>query len=107
MLTRCWRIWMLIIFENITNGVVNLTLHGLTDFKKQAEQTLSFFTERKQTISAIRQEGDQVTIGIDYYAVLAIDLPNGPSKGEVLNLKGQSVFTFSPENTITRLTDIS
>lgn len=96
-----------VIFENISGGIVTLSISGLTDLRAQAEQVLPVFTERKQTIRAFSHAGDQVTIAIDYHAVLAIDLPNGLKKGDTLALTGTSVFTFSPEGKIMRLTDIS
>ena len=39
-----------VIFENISNNTVNLSLKGLNEFKTQAEQAKSLFSERKQII---------------------------------------------------------
>lgn len=95
-----------VVFQNIQNGEVNLTLNGIAAFKRQAEQVKLFFDSREQKTTAIRHDGDKVEIAIDYSAVLAVDLPNGMKKGEKLELTGKSVFKFM-DNKIIELTDIS
>ncbi|TSD64813.1 nuclear transport factor 2 family protein [Inquilinus sp. KBS0705] len=96
----------LVKFENIAGGKVNMTLLGLPEFKAQAEQAKNLFSTRKQTITALHYNAQQVEVDIDYYGVLAVDLPNGMKKGDELNLTGKSVFVFEGE-TITAITDIS
>jgi hypothetical protein len=93
-------------FENISGGEVTLIIDGLSAFSKQAEKAKAFFSSRKQTIRNFVHTGNQTTIEIDYHAILAIDLPNGLKKGNSLDLKGKSVFTFS-DTKITSITDIS
>ncbi len=93
-------------FENVSGGVVNMTLNGLTEFSQQAEQAKNLFSNRKQTILSFNHLENQTEIEIDYQGVLAIDLPNGLQKGAELNLKGKSIFIFE-DNKITSLTDIS
>lgn len=46
-------------------------------------------------------------ITTNYRAIAAIDFPNGLMKGEQINLKGRSVFEFSEDGKIVRLTVIS
>ena len=84
-----------ILFENISNNVNTLELHGLTAFKEQAEKAKALFTERKQKATSFQHEGNKTVVQIDYYAILAVDLPNGPKKGEALQLQGKSIFTFN------------
>jgi hypothetical protein len=93
-------------FENISNGNVDMTLDGKAAFKQQAEQARMLLSERKQTIRSYHHERDQTTIEIDYFAILAIDLPNGLKKGAELKLSGVSVFKFA-DNKIIALSDIS
>lgn len=93
-------------FEHIEQGRTTLALQGRDAFEQQATQAATLFTERKQTALRFLHDGDNCEVSISYYAVLAADLPNGMTKGMVLNLQGSSVFTFSG-NQITRLTDIS
>lgn len=96
-----------IVFDNVSDGEVNLSVMGITAFKDQAQITTSYFTKRKQTILSL-QHTDEVTteIEIDYYAVLALDFPNGLKKGDELKMKGRSVFKFDGDK-IVRLRDIS
>lgn len=83
-----------IVFENITNGKVDLRTEGLEAFQQQAESATQYFSERKQTIQSWDSQESKVVIEIDYKATLAIDLPNGLKKGDVLELKGKSEFEF-------------
>lgn len=94
-----------VIFENIQNGEVNLTLNGIGEFTSQAEKGKEFFSARKQTITSLIQDEITAIIDIDYYAVLAIDFPNGLKAGQELNMKGKSIFQFLDDK-IVKLTDI-
>jgi hypothetical protein len=95
-----------ILFENISNGEINMSLSGLTAFKNQAELAKNYFTTRKQTIISFTHTVDETAIEIDYYAILNMDFPNGLKKGAELKLKGKSIFTFL-NNKIIKLTDVS
>lgn len=95
-----------IIFENIQNGEVSMTLAGISALKEQAEQAKSYFSSRQQTIKTFVHNDDETEIEIEYSAVLAMDFPNGLKKGERLNLTGKSIFKFS-DNKVVKLTDIS
>ena len=93
-------------FENISNGVTNMTLTDLNSFREQAEQAKKIFTTRKQTIKSWTHQDNLTEIEIEYNAVLAIDLPNGLKKDDILNLEGKSIFKFSGLKII-ELIDIS
>lgn len=95
-----------IIFENIQNGEVNMTLRGIEEFKAQAESAKSYFSERTQTIRLFRHEENRTEIELDYTAVLAMDFPNGMKKGQELRLQGKSIFEFN-NGKIIKLSDIS
>jgi hypothetical protein len=95
-----------IVFENVSNGEINMSLTGLTSFKEQAQQAKSYFSKRTQTIKSFKHENEQTEIAIDYYAILAIDFPNGLQKGDELKLQGKSIFKFV-NGKINKLTDIS
>lgn len=95
-----------VVFENVSNGNVELKTEGLTQFTKQAESAKQYFTERKQTIESWEFDDTKVIIEIDYKAILAIDLPNGMKTGDTLKLKGQSEFEFENEK-IKSITDKS
>jgi hypothetical protein len=95
-----------IVFENIQNDEINMSVKGLTAFKQQAEQANTYFTTRTQTITSFKHLENNSEIEIDYFAILNIDLPDGLKKGQELNLKGKSIFYFMDERII-KLIDIS
>lgn len=95
-----------IVFENIQNNEINMSLEGLKAFKEQAQQAETYFTTRIQTIKSFNHFETETEIEIDYYAVLGMDFPNGLKSGQELNLKGKSIFKFFGNNII-KLTDIS
>ena len=95
-----------VVFENISNGKVDLKTEGLVAFKEQAEAAKQYFKKRKQTIQSWEISDSMIVIGISYKAILAIDLPNGLKKGDTLELKGESNFEFE-NGKIKRITDKS
>ena len=95
-----------VVFVNIQEGEVGMSLTGLKALRQQAEQAKNYFTARTQTIKSFKHLGDETEIEIDYYAILAMDFPNGLKKGDELKLKGKSIFRFL-NNKIIKLTDIS
>ncbi|WP_129717339.1 nuclear transport factor 2 family protein [Pedobacter sp. SYP-B3415] len=90
-----------VVFINVSAGQVTLRLEGIDQFRTQARAAAAFFSERSQTITAMRHENEYTEIDIDYCAVVAEDLPNGLTKGQVLKLQGRSVFTFSETKILT------
>ena len=50
---------------------------GKKEFRQQAELTKTYFKERQQNITSVKHSEDHTEIEIDYYAVLATDMPNG------------------------------
>jgi len=95
-----------IIFKNIQNSEVNMTLNGINEFKQQAGQAKYYFENRQQQITSIKHDIDKTEVEIDYFATLATDFPNGLKKGEKLVLKGKTIFVFQ-DNKIIQLTDQS
>lgn len=95
-----------IIFKNIQNDEVTMTLYGIIAFKQQAEQAKSYFKNRQQQIVAIKHNNDTTEIEIAYSATLAMDFGNGLKKGNKLELKGKSIFIFRDDK-IVEITDIS
>ena len=77
-----------IIFENMSNGVVNLRTDGIKDFRIQAEAATQYFKERTQKIVSWTYSDTTVTIMIDYKAILNMDLPNGMKNRDTLEMKG-------------------
>lgn len=96
-----------IIFINITNGEKTMELQGIEEFKKQAIEALSYFSERQQSIESMTHTHNSTEIVINYTAIAAMDFPNGLKKGEEINLQGKSIFEFLADGKIVRLTDIA
>ena len=95
-----------VVFENIQEGELTMSLIGLMALRQQAEQAKNYFTARAQTIKSFKHLGDETEIEIDYHAILGMDFPNGLKKGDELKLKGKSIFKFLNSKVI-KLTDIS
>jgi len=93
-------------FENISNGEVNLATNGIEELRNQAELARRLFRERKQTITDIKFNADRVEVKIDYRGILAVDFSNELKTGDVIELKGSSVFRFK-DNKIIEIKDIS
>jgi len=93
-------------FVNIANGEINLSLIGRRAFWDQARQAADFFSQRTQTVVSYDHRTEETEIDVEYHAVLAVDLPNGLQRGQVLNMKGKSIFWFKDEK-IGALTDMS
>lgn len=96
-----------IVFLNLMNGEKTMELRGIEEFKKQAIEALSYFSEREQSIETMTHSHISTEIIINYRAIAAIDFPNGLKKGDEIKLKGKSVFEFSADGKISKLTDIS
>ncbi|WP_343558998.1 nuclear transport factor 2 family protein [Sphingobacterium sp.] len=94
-------------FQNIMNGEKTMELRNVEEFKQQAIEALSYFSEREQSIESITHSHISTEISINYRAIAAMDFPNGLKKGDEVNLSGKSIFEFSADGKIVRLTDIA
>lgn len=92
-----------VVFENVHDGNVTMSLKGKDAFLEQAMSVLDLFATRKQTITSILHRNNISEITIYYEAKLAKDLPNGLQKGLVMRLKGKSIFEFSDDGKIVKL----
>lgn len=93
-------------FENISNGEINLSTSGIKELRNQAEQAKHLFKERKQTITDVKFNAEEVEVEIDYSGILEVDFSNELKAGDVIELKGVSIFRFK-DNKIIELKDIS
>lgn len=93
-----------LIFENYTGDERTHFLVGKKSFKNQALEALGYFTERNQSILNLTHQKSNSEVTISYHAILAIDIPNGPKKGEKLEFEGKSFFEFK-ENKISKIQD--
>ncbi|WP_139925448.1 nuclear transport factor 2 family protein [Hymenobacter sp. DG01] len=95
-----------VVFRNVSNGEVNLTLTGKENFRQQAQQALQYFSQREQRVTDWQVADNSVEVFLDYTAVAAIDFPNGLKAGDSLQLQGKSVFQFA-DDLIVSIDDIS
>ena len=95
-----------VVFRNISNGEVNLTLTGTEAFRQQAQQALQYFSQREQCVTDWQVADNRVEVLLDYSAVAAMDFPDGLKAGDTLQLQGKSVFQFADER-IVSIDDIS
>ena len=95
-----------VIFQNVANGEITLTLSGKEAFRQQAEQATQYFSVREQRVTDWQVNGELVEVAIDYKAVAAIEFPNGLKPGDSLHLQGKSVFQVE-DGQIISIEDIS
>lgn len=93
-------------FINISGGEVDVEAHGKSEFEELAQNSANLFKEREQKIIRINDLVGMYEADIQYYAVLAEDLPNGLKKGEVISLRGKSEYRLR-NNLIISIRDIS
>jgi hypothetical protein len=84
-------------FKNFTNGEMDLHLEGKEAFRAQANKAATFFSQRKQTVTDMMITLETAEVAVDYFAVLAVDLPNGLLAGQSLDMKGTSTFSFKDQ----------
>lgn len=95
-----------VIFENYSSGEKTHSLRGKEAFRKQTKEALAYFSSRKQTIKSILHLEEETEVQISYWAIAAMDFPNGIQKGQEISLEGISVFRFADEK-ISSITDYS
>jgi ketosteroid isomerase-like protein len=81
-------------FENWSGAHLTAEASGIDEFRQLAEQARTMFSEREQRITAFKQSADSVIVSIAYRGRLAVDIPDGPRAGTVLDLNGESEFAF-------------
>lgn len=81
-------------FENWSGGQLTTEVSGIDEFRQLAFQAKAMFSEREQRINSIEQSDDSVIVRIAYRGQLAVDIPDGPRAGTVLDLIGETEFGF-------------
>lgn len=95
-----------VVFQNVSNGEVDLETKGLSAFKEQANKAKNIFSAREQKITDVRYGADSVNVSIDHTGVLAVDLSEQMQAGDTLRLQGTSTFYFNDDKII-RIVDES
>lgn len=81
-------------FENWSSGHLTTEASGIEEFRQLAEQAKTMFSEREQRVTALKQGVHSVIVSIAYRGQLAVDIPDGPRAGTVLDMNGESEFSF-------------
>lgn len=87
-------------FENYKGDELTDSADGIDEFRKLAEHAKRIFSERVQRVTSLTFHQDGATAEIDYYGRLAQDIPGGPKAGSLLELNGETEFTFGHERII-------
>jgi len=93
-------------FENHSGGERNAATNGIDEFRALAESSKALFSQREQRVTKLALDGHVAVADIAYRGVLAVDVPGGPPAGTVLELQGQSEFSFEGGK-ISRIVDRS
>lgn len=94
-------------FENYTGGQLTDATNGIDEFRNLAERSKSLFSEREQRITKLTLNQDSAIADIAYRGKLATDIPGGPLAGTILDLQGQSEFSFKGGGQISKIIDRS
>ena len=73
---------------------VTLELNGKIAFKNQVEHAFNLFKKREMKILEQKFGDDMVENKIDFKGVLAVDIPDGPKKYDLIKLQSKSIFKF-------------
>lgn len=94
------------IFENVSNNQDDLITHGQDALLKLAEKSINLFSHREQKIERLNVGENHAVAEILFIGTLSIDINDNLKQGQVLKLKGVSIFEFE-DNKISRLVDFS
>lgn len=95
-----------VLFENVSAGKTSASACGKAEFRKLAQQGAALFSDRAQNLLVLEFSSSSAVAMIAYRGVLAIDMPDGPRAGSVIELSGESEFWFA-DGRISHLIDRS
>ena len=81
-------------FENYSGDELTASTNGIDEFRQLAEKSKFLFSEREQRLTDLKISVNSATATIAYRGKLAVDVPNGPAAGTVINLQGKSEYFF-------------
>ena len=93
-------------FENYSGDALTVATDGIEQFRELAERSKAMFSEREQRIVSISGNDHAAIVDIAYRGRLAIDVPDGPTAGTVIELRGRSEYSFAGGR-ITKIVDRS
>lgn len=83
-----------IVFENFSRDQLTESTQGADQFRDLAQRSTTMFSEREQRVTGFTIQPTSTVVDIAYRGRLAVDVPDGPAAGTVLELQGQSEFWF-------------
>jgi ketosteroid isomerase-like protein len=93
-----------VLFESISAATGIMSVQGKENLRQLAQKSAEIFKVRRQTPSNVVLDGNKAAVEVNYWAVLAMDLPDGKKEGEEVQFRGVSFFEIR-EGLISRLTD--
>ncbi|MBI5680611.1 MAG: nuclear transport factor 2 family protein [Methanobacterium sp.] len=95
-----------VVFKNIAGEEVTVELNGKIAFKNQIDQPVELFEKREMKIIEQKFGDDMVENHVDFKGVLAVDIPDGPKKHDLIRLQYTTIFKFK-EGKIISIEDIN
>lgn len=95
-----------VVFENVSNTGQSMTLQGKQSLGEIAQLGTQAFTYRKQTITQLICGDGNFAAEVKFKGVAALDLPNGTKKGDMVELRGVSIFE-TRDGLLSRIADFS
>jgi hypothetical protein len=96
-----------VIFQNISDGEINLETSSKMELMTQMIRTRDLFSERTQTINSIEEESGEYIVDIHFKGTWAIDMPPaGVEEGDISEMECESRFQIE-NGQIVRLIDVS
>jgi hypothetical protein len=93
-------------FENYEGEQLTAAASGIDEFRHLAERAKALFSEREQRITSLGRHEGAIIAKIAYRGRIGVDIPDGPQAGTVLDLHGESEFSFDGAR-ISRIIDRS
>jgi ketosteroid isomerase-like protein len=93
-----------VVFESISSATGYISVKGKENLRRLAEKSAEIFSERRQTLTTMVLDENNIAVEVDYWARLAMDLPDGKKAGEEVQFRGASFFVVR-DGRISRLTD--
>jgi ketosteroid isomerase-like protein len=93
-----------VVFESISSMTGIISVKGKENLRKLAEKSADVFAERRQNLTTMILDENNIAVEVEYWAKLAMDLPDGKKAGEEVEFRGASFFTIR-DGCISRLTD--
>ncbi len=93
-----------VVFESISAATGIMSVQGKENLRKLSEKSGEIFKVRRLTPVTTVLDDDNAAVEVNYWAVLAMDLPDGKKADEEVEFRGVSFFEIKG-GLISRLTD--